>query len=124
MPIFVDSVAPCVVHPGHKRRRRFGTFKFWLRAFRFVRFRFGGADVCVLYLYLIRILVGRHVGLVVALPHLIPIFVLTVVLGVGNGALRWEKGAKNKQKAMTTKIFQFDFGKFTSLCFRKFPGWR
>ena len=61
--------------------------------------------MCVLYLYLIRILVGRHVGLVVA-RHPIPILVLTVVLGVGNAALRCENGAENKQKAMTTKIFQ------------------
>ena len=44
------------------------------------------------YLYFIRILVGRHVGFAVA-PYLIPIFVLTVVLGVGNDALCWEKGA-------------------------------
>ena len=59
----------------------------------------------MLYLYLVRIVFGGHVGWAVP-PHPIPILVLTVVLGIGNGALRWEKGAKNKQKAMTTKIFQ------------------
>ena len=49
---------------------------------------------------------GWHACRLGSCPHPIPILVLTVILGVGHGALRREKGANDKQKAMATKIVQ------------------